>query len=111
MIQRIINTTTHSSIGIAPAQLVFASHADLDREILFEWATPEEQNANHPPARTNAFVADLFLVQAQVLETALAVQLAQDTQHLAARQAAKIADPVEIREGDYVLLESGVWGH
>jgi hypothetical protein len=48
MIQRIINTTTHSSIGITPAQLVFASHADLDRGILFELATPEEQNANHP---------------------------------------------------------------
>jgi hypothetical protein len=74
MIQRIINTTNHSSIGIAPAQLVFASHADLDGGILFEWATPEEQNANHPPARTNAFVADLFRVQAQVLETALAMQ-------------------------------------
>jgi hypothetical protein len=29
----------------------------------------------------------------------------QDAQHLAARQAAQIADPVEIREGDYVLLE------
>jgi hypothetical protein len=54
--ERIINTTTHSSIGIAPAQLVFASHADLDRGILFEWVTPEEQNANHPPTRTNAFV-------------------------------------------------------
>jgi hypothetical protein len=43
-----------------------------------------------------------------VLEAALAVQLAQDAQHLAARQAAQIAqiaDPVEIREGDYVLLE------
>jgi hypothetical protein len=38
--------------------------------------------------------------------TALAVQLAQDAQHLAARQAtAQNADPVEIREGDYVLLE------
>jgi hypothetical protein len=40
-----------------------------------------------------------------VLETALAVQLAQDTQNLVARQAAQIADPVEIREGDYVLFE------
>jgi hypothetical protein len=100
MIQRIINTTTHSSIGIAPAQLVFASHADLDRGILFEWATPEEQGANNPPSRANAFVADLFRVQAQVFEAALAVQLAQDAQHLAARQAAQIADPVEIREGE-----------
>jgi hypothetical protein len=53
----------------------------------------------------NAFVAELFRIQAQVLETALAVQLAQDAQHLAARQAAQIADPVEIREGDYVLWE------
>jgi hypothetical protein len=87
------------------AQLVFASHADLDRGILFEWATPDEQCANNPPARTNAFVADLFRIQAQVLETALAEQLAQDAQHLAARQAAQIADPVEIREGDYVLLK------
>jgi hypothetical protein len=55
-------------------------------------------------ARTNTFVAELFRIHAQVLETALAVQLAQDAQHLAARQAAQIADLVEIREGDYVLL-------
>jgi hypothetical protein len=53
MIQRIINTTVHSGIGIAPAQLVF-----------------------HPPARTNAFVAELFRMQARMLETALVVQLA-----------------------------------
>jgi hypothetical protein len=33
------------------------------------------------------------------------VQLAQDAQHLAARQAAQIADAVEIQEGDYVLLD------
>jgi hypothetical protein len=98
MIQRIINTTIHSSIGIAPAHLVFASHADLNRGILFEWATPDEQTATDPPARTNAFVAELFRIQAQVHESALAVQLAQDAQH-------QIADPVEIRKGDYVLLE------
>jgi hypothetical protein len=72
----------------------------LDRGILFEWATPDEQIANNPPARTNAFVAELFQIQAQVLDTALTVQLAQDAQHLAARRAAQIADPVEIREGD-----------
>jgi hypothetical protein len=40
-----------------------------------------------------------------VLEIAFAMQLAQDVQHLAARQAAQIADPVEFHEGDYVLLE------
>jgi hypothetical protein len=44
-------------------------------------------------------------MQAQVLDTALAMQLAQDAQHLAVRQATQIADSVEIREGDYVLLE------
>jgi hypothetical protein len=40
-----------------------------------------------------------------VLEAALVVQLALDAQHLAAHQGAQIADPVEIREDDYVLLE------
>jgi hypothetical protein len=59
MIQR-INTTVHFGMGIAPAQLVYASHADLDRGILFEWATPDEQSASNPSARTNAFVAELF---------------------------------------------------
>jgi hypothetical protein len=105
MLQRIINTTVHSGIGFTPAQLVFASHADFDRRILFDWAPPDEQVAADPLARTNAFVVELFRMQAQVLETALAVQLAQDGQHLAVRQATQIADPVEIREGDYVLLE------
>jgi hypothetical protein len=69
MIQRIINTTIYSGIVIAPAQLVFAFHTDVDRGILFEWATPDEQTANNPPARTNAFVAELFRIQAQVLES------------------------------------------
>jgi hypothetical protein len=44
-------------------------------------------------------------MQAQLLEKALAVQLAQDAQHLAACRATQITNPVEIREGDYVLLE------
>jgi hypothetical protein len=44
MVVRIIDDTTyHSGIGIALAQLVFASHADL--WILFEWATPDKQFA------------------------------------------------------------------
>jgi hypothetical protein len=67
MFVRFIDDTTyhqheHSGIGIAPAQLVFASHADLDRGILFEWATPDEQFANNPPARMNTFVAELFRI-------------------------------------------------
>jgi hypothetical protein len=41
MIQRIINTTIHYGIGIAPAQLLFASHTDLDRGMLFDWATSD----------------------------------------------------------------------
>jgi hypothetical protein len=89
VVRFIINTTVHSGIGIAPAQLVFASHADSDRGILFEWATPDEQFANNPPARMNAFVTELFRIQAQD-ET-------QDAQHLATRQAAQIADPMEYR--------------
>jgi hypothetical protein len=48
MKQCIINTTVHSSIGIAPAQLVFASHVDLDRGILFDWAPLDEQAAADP---------------------------------------------------------------
>jgi hypothetical protein len=60
MIQRIINKTVHSGIGIAPVQLVFASHTDLDRGILFDWAPPDEQAVTNPPARTNAFVAELI---------------------------------------------------
>jgi hypothetical protein len=41
---------------------------------MFDWAPPDEQAAVDPPARTNAFVAVLFHMHAQVLETALAVQ-------------------------------------
>jgi hypothetical protein len=105
MIQRIINKTVHSGIGIPPAQLVFASHADSDRGILFDWAPPDD--TADPPTRTNAFVAELFRMQAQVLETALAVQLAQGAQHLAARQATQITDPVEILLLGYLDLNLG----
>jgi hypothetical protein len=98
MVVRFTDDTTYhqydgrSGIGIAPAKLVFASHTDLYRGILFDW--PDEKAATNPPARTNAFVAELFRIQTQVLETALAMQLAQDAQHLAARQDAQIADTI-----------------
>jgi hypothetical protein len=49
----IINTTVHFGVGIALAKLVFASHADLDRRILFDWTPPDEQAAaDHQNART-----------------------------------------------------------
>jgi hypothetical protein len=48
---------------------------------------------------------ELFHIQAQMLETPQAVHLTQNAQHLAARQGAQIADPVGIRESDYVLFE------
>jgi hypothetical protein len=60
----VVQTAVHSDIGIAPAQLGFASHADLDGGTLFDWAPPDEQAAADPPPRTNAFVAELFRMQA-----------------------------------------------
>jgi hypothetical protein len=63
-----VNTVVHSGIGITSAQLVFASLANLDRGILFYWATPDKKTAADPSARTNAFVAELFRMQAQVLK-------------------------------------------
>jgi hypothetical protein len=80
--------------------LVFASHVALDSGTLFDWAPPDEQ-----AAAANAFVTELFRMHAQVLEAALAVQSAQDAQHVAAHQATQIADPVGISEGDFILLE------
>lgn len=36
MVQRIMNTATHSSIGVAPATLLFGNAVDLDRRILYQ---------------------------------------------------------------------------
>ena len=99
LIQRVMNTTVHSSIGTSPSQIIFGNAIDLDRRILHE---PFAHNATE---RTySEYVMNLLNVQAEIIAKAQATQEAVTEQHIA-RQLRERRQAPEIKQDDYVLWE------
>ena len=68
-VQRIINSSAHSSTGASPASLLFGNEINLDRGILIRFPDP-----NLLPTRASTFIANMLLIQQQ-LNTAARTQL------------------------------------
>ena len=99
LIQRVMNTTIHSSIGTSPSQIIFGNAIDLDRRIL------HEPFAHDATERTySEYVMNLLNVQAEIIAKAQATQEAITEQHIA-RQLRERRQAPEIKQDDYVLWE------
>ena len=68
-VQRIINSSVHSSTGASPASLLFGNQLNLDRGILIRFPDP-----NLLPTRASTIIANMLLIQQQ-LNTAARTQL------------------------------------
>ena len=64
-VQRIINSSVHSSTGASPASLLFGNQLNLDRGILTEF--PENNNIPLPASK---IIADMLIIQKQLNEMA-----------------------------------------
>ena len=60
-VQRIINSSVHSSTGVSPASLLFGNQLNLDRGILVKF--PEQTQI---PTRSSKVIADMLLIQTQL---------------------------------------------
>jgi transposase InsO family protein len=79
LIQRIINSSVNSSLGVSPAQIIFGHSIDLDRGFfmknLGEHVFPAKGEASVPPQRLSSYTAKLLSAQAAIFK------IAQDNLH------------------------------
>ena len=94
LVQRIMNASVHSSIGVSPAQLVFGNSVRLDRNLL---------PVDHVPLtdRTQEYLANLLTAQKDILEIAMSNQKETDQFHISERGGKEIT---EFPINSYVLV-------
>jgi len=96
LIQRIINSSTHESIGTSPASLVFGNQVQLDKNIL----VPFSHNTD-PNRKYSDYVSDLLKAQTRILARAQQIQRAKDAKHISSRNTL----PTEFPPNSYVLVQ------
>ena len=81
LIQRMMNSTTHSSLGVAPYQILFGTALQLDRQIYDTGANIDAQHPQ-PPASLHRFMDTALARQTRIIELAEAHQKQKDDAHL-----------------------------
>jgi cleavage and polyadenylation specificity factor subunit 1 len=79
LVQRIINSAVHSSLGVSPAQILFANAIDLDRNI---FPDAKEFSISYANLTLSQYAADLITAQDIIIKVAQDHQLAKDEKHL-----------------------------
>jgi hypothetical protein len=77
-VQRIINSSVHSSTGASPASLLFGNQLNLDRGILTKF--PDNL---HAPIHASKIIADMLIIQQQLNNMAIGKLKSADTLHVA----------------------------
>jgi hypothetical protein len=94
LVQRIMNASVHSSIGVSPAQIVFGNSVRLDRNLL-----PIDIEAQDTTYRKH--LNDLMQAQKDILEIAIRNQIENDQFNIANRGG---KDITEFDINSYVLV-------
>ena len=93
-VQRIINSSVHSSTGTSPASLLFGNQLNLDRGILVRF--PDQTQV---PTRSSRVIADMLLIQTQLNDLAINKLKTTDTNRVAINTEPRTIFPI----GSYVL--------
>jgi transposase InsO family protein len=80
LVQRIMNASVHSAIGVSPAQLLFGNSIDLDRGIFVPQEERDEVNSAKP---LSPWLSNMLEKQQILLAKAQQLQLESDTHHIA----------------------------
>jgi hypothetical protein len=94
ILQRIINTSVHSSTGYSPAQILFGEKMNLDRNVILPFEIAEAQTTAIP-----LYVKKHVSLQRKILAKAVLTQMLKDQVHKA--NFNKL--PTEYPIGSYVL--------
>ena len=79
LVQRIINSAIHSSLGVSPAQILFANAIDLDRNI---FPDAKEFSISYANLTLSQYAADLITAQDIIIKVAQDHQSAKDEKHI-----------------------------
>ena len=101
LVQRIMNASVHSSIGVSPAQLLFGNSIDLDRGIFVPQEERDEQNSGKP---LSPWMSSMLEKQQILLAKAQQNQLEHDTHHVA-RHSVSEEDVTVYPINSYVLVQ------
>lgn len=83
LVQRIINASVHSSIGVTPAQLLFGNSVNLDRGVLLPRETViGEEEGKVKEKQLSDWMDRMLFRQAALIQAALQVQAAKDDAHM-----------------------------
>ena len=98
LVQRVMNTMQHSSIGCAPSQIIFGNAIDLDRGILHDHQSiPKDMT--YPE-----YVLRLLNTQAEVIARAQSIQEIVADRHIT-QKLKTLRDTTDYIQNDYVLWE------
>jgi hypothetical protein len=100
MVQRIMNSSTHESIGISPAQLLFGNAIQLDRDIFTKEGVKEKVHSD-----IRGWVDNMLAIQSHSLRVASNMQSEKDKAHM----AQTIGSITEFEKDSYVLVRYRVW--
>ena len=100
LVQRVMNTMTHSSTGVPPSQIIYGNAIDLDRRILHE---PQVQEKEGQPY--SQYVLDLLNVQAEIIARAQAIQEIVTKKHVAKKLLTLDDTNPPFKPNEFVLWE------
>ena len=104
LIQRVMNTFEHSSIGCAPSQIIFGNAIDLDRNILHKYEGDETHTPDIKNETYSAYYRKLLNMQAEVVARAQTIQETVNQKHIS-RKLQKSPNTEDYTVNDYVLWE------
>ncbi len=97
LVQRIINATTHESIGVSPAQLLFGNAVHLDRNLVSAaHVAPSDNNTTY-----QQWTDKMLATQSKLIDIAVNLQKKKDNEHLRSFDGI----PTEFPINSYVLIQ------
>jgi len=79
LVQRIINSSVHSALGVSPAQILFGNVIDLDRSL---FPTAKEFSISYANLSLSKFASDLIVAQDIIIKKAQEHQLEKNEKHM-----------------------------
>jgi hypothetical protein len=99
LVQRIMNSSIHETIGVSPAQVLFGNSLELNRGVLHGHADVPSSDTDAPLLRR--WMDKMFANQARVIQAAQAAQSLKEEAHL---QSAHTKEVTVYADGAYVLV-------
>jgi hypothetical protein len=103
MVQRIINSTPHSSIGCSPAELLFGNAVTLDRNLYHNLPSSMDNSSKRISTNMKTWVDKMLSAQKTLIDIARDLQSKKDAHHLASKEGDEKDDPTEFEIDSFVL--------